>query len=35
MAKHKSNLMGVLEVRWDRGGTEKAGGYTFFSWKRE
>jgi hypothetical protein len=30
ISKYKLDLMGVLEVRWDRGGTEPAGEYTFF-----
>jgi hypothetical protein len=30
LSKCKSNLVGVQEVRWDRGGTERAGEYTFF-----
>jgi exonuclease III len=29
-AKYKSDLVGVQEVRWDKGGTEPAGDYTFF-----
>lgn len=29
-----SDLVGVHEVRWDRGGTEPAGKYTFFYGKR-
>jgi hypothetical protein len=28
--KYKSDLVGVQEVRWDGGGTEPAGDYTFF-----
>jgi hypothetical protein len=28
--KYKSDLVGVQEVRWDGGGTESAGEYTFF-----
>jgi hypothetical protein len=28
--KHKLDLMGVQEVRWDKGGTERAGDYTVF-----
>jgi hypothetical protein len=31
--KHKLDLLGVQEVRWDRGGTEPAGQYTFFCGK--
>jgi hypothetical protein len=27
---HNSDLVGVQEVRWDGGGTEPAGEYTFF-----
>lgn len=30
MAKHKLALVGVLEVRWDRGGKEPANNYKFF-----
>jgi hypothetical protein len=33
--KYKLDLVGVQEVRWDRGGTEAAGKYTFFLWKGE
>jgi exonuclease III len=29
LAKYKLDLVGVQEVRWDKGGTEPAGGYTF------
>jgi hypothetical protein len=28
--KYKSDLVGVQEIRWDGGGTETAGEYTFF-----
>jgi exonuclease III len=28
--KYKLDLVGVQEVRWNRGGTEPAGQYTFF-----
>jgi hypothetical protein len=31
----KLELVGAQEVRWDRGGTEPAGQYTFFLWKGE
>jgi exonuclease III len=34
ISKYKLDLMGVQEVRWDRGGTEPAGQYTFFYGKR-
>jgi hypothetical protein len=30
ISKYKLDLMGTQEVRWDRGGTEPAGEYTFF-----
>jgi exonuclease III len=30
ISKYKSDLVGVQEVRWDGGGTERAGEYTFF-----
>jgi hypothetical protein len=30
LAKCKLDLVGVQEVRWDKGGTEPAGDYTFF-----
>jgi hypothetical protein len=30
VSKYKLDLVGVQEVRWDRGGTETAGQYTFF-----
>jgi hypothetical protein len=33
LAKHKLDLMGVQDVRWDKGGTEPAGDYTFFCGK--
>jgi hypothetical protein len=28
ISKYKSDLVGVQEVKWDRGGTEPAGEYT-------
>jgi exonuclease III len=34
ISKYKLDLVGVQEVRWDGGGTEPAGGYTFFYGKR-
>jgi hypothetical protein len=34
ISKYKLDLVGVQEVRWDRGGTEPAGQYIFFYWKR-
>jgi hypothetical protein len=30
LAKYKLELVGVQEVRWDKGGTKPAGDYTFF-----
>jgi hypothetical protein len=33
ISKYKLDLEGVQEVRWDRGGTEPAGQYTFFCGK--
>jgi hypothetical protein len=30
ISKYKLDLMGVQEVRWDRGGTRPTGEYTFF-----
>jgi hypothetical protein len=33
MSKYKLDLVGVQEVRWDKGGTEPASEYTFFDGK--
>jgi hypothetical protein len=33
VSKYKLDLVGVQEVRWDRGGTEPAGQYTLFCGK--
>jgi hypothetical protein len=33
LARYKLDLVGVQEVRWDRGGTARAGDYTFFCGK--
>jgi hypothetical protein len=30
ISKYKLDLVGIQEVRWDGGGTERAGEYTFF-----
>jgi hypothetical protein len=30
ISEYKLDLVGVEKVRWDRGGTEPAGQYTFF-----
>ena len=29
LARYKLDLVGVQEVRWDKGGTARAGDYTF------
>jgi exonuclease III len=34
ISKYKLDLVGVQEVRWDGGGTERAGEYTIFYGKR-
>jgi len=33
--RYKLHLIGVKEVRWDKGGTVRAGDYIFFLWKRK
>jgi hypothetical protein len=33
ISEYKLHFMGVQEVRWNRGGTEPAGEYTFFQGK--
>jgi hypothetical protein len=33
LSKYKLDLVGVQDVRWDKGGTETAGEYTFFCGK--
>jgi hypothetical protein len=30
LGRYKLDLVGVQEVRWDKGGTVRAGDYTFF-----
>jgi hypothetical protein len=30
LLKYRLNLVGVQEVRWEGGGTKRAGEYTFF-----
>jgi hypothetical protein len=30
LSKYESDLLGVQEVRWDKGGTEPADDYTYF-----
>ena len=33
LARYKLELVGVQEVRWDREGSVRAGGYNFFNGK--
>jgi hypothetical protein len=33
LARYKSDLVGVQDVRWDKGGTVRAGDYKFFKEK--
>jgi hypothetical protein len=35
LGKYKLGLVGVQEVRWDKGGTERAEDYTFFYGKAQ
>ena len=35
LARYKSDLVGVQEVRWDRDGIVRTGYYNFFLWKRK
>ena len=36
LSRYKLDLAGMLEVRWDNGGTVRAGDYSFFFlWKRK
>jgi exonuclease III len=35
LARYKLDLVGLQEVRWDKGCTVRAGYYTFFLWKRK
>jgi exonuclease III len=35
LARYKLDLVGVQEVRWDKGGTVRAGDYNFFLRQRE
>jgi len=34
LARYKLHLMGVQEVRWDKGGKVRAGDYNFFCGKK-
>ena len=33
VAGYKLDLLGVQEIRWDKGGTVRTGDYNFFLWK--
>jgi len=33
-ARYKLDLVGVQEVRWNKGSTVRTGNYIFFLWKR-
>jgi exonuclease III len=33
LARRKLDLVGVQEVRWDKGDTKRAGNFKFFLWK--
>jgi hypothetical protein len=35
LARYKLYLVGVQEVRWEKGGTARAGNYIFCLWKRK
>ena len=35
LARYKLDLVGIQEVRWDKGGTTRAEDYTFFLWEME
>jgi len=35
LTRYKLDLVGVQEVRWDKGGTVRAWDYNFFLWKRK
>jgi hypothetical protein len=35
LVKYKFDLVGVQEVRWDKGGTVRAGDYNFFPMGKE
>jgi len=35
LARYKFDLVGVQEVRWDKGGTVRAEDYNFFLWKKK
>jgi exonuclease III len=33
LARYKLDLVGMQEVKWDKGGTLRAGDYNFLYWK--
>jgi len=35
LERYNLDLVGVQEVRWEKGGTASAGDYNFFLWKRK
>jgi exonuclease III len=35
LGKYKLDLVGVQEVRWEKGGTERAEEFYIFLWRRE
>ena len=35
LVRYKLDVVGVQEVRWDKGGTVRAGDYDFFLWERK
>jgi hypothetical protein len=35
LVRYKLDLVGLEEVRWDKGGMVRAGDYNFFLWKRK
>jgi len=35
LARYKLDLVGVQEVRWDKGTTVRAGDYNSFQWKKK
>jgi exonuclease III len=35
LVRHKIDIVVVYEVRWDKGGIERAGDLIFFLWKKK
>jgi len=35
LARYILDVVGVQEVRWDKGGTVREGDYVFFLWERK